>query len=72
MLLPFDTVPCEIHIIEIQAQRGSRCQKQEFVEIIKLSTSDGFGEHTVVLKEGKKEVKIKFVSCKKKKKKILK
>lgn len=46
--LPFDVVTGDIHIIQVQVYTGSRCQKYKFVQVIKLSTSNGFGEHFVV------------------------
>lgn len=51
--LPFYVIACDVQVIQVQVQRGPGCQKYKFVEIIKLSTSNGFGEHFVTLAETK-------------------
>lgn len=51
--LPFYVIARDVQVIQVQVQRGPGCQKYKFVEIIKLSTSNGFGEHFVTLAETK-------------------
>lgn len=49
-------------MVQVQVQRVSRRQKQKLVKVIKLSTSNRFGEQTVDLKKMKeKKKKFRFI-----------
>lgn len=47
----FDVIMCRVHTVQVHVQRVSRGQQQKFIQVIKLSFSDGFREHVVTLQE---------------------
>lgn len=60
---PFDVVPCGVHIVQVQVEGWSRCQKNKLVEVVKLSISNRFGECVAALMNREKtfsELKKKF------------
>lgn len=47
--LTFDVVACGVHIVQVHVKGRSRCQKNEFVEVVKLGMFDRLGECAAAL-----------------------